>query len=202
VYSGETKSCLPYFESLGYGAPPFVNPAEFLIDLVTIDNRTFESEQADLQRFEKFKSSWSGRQSEDLVVMKTNATLSAAKIPLKVSFWKQFHVMTRRSMVVSWRDPKGLTGTMAEAIIVGITLGWTFYAVDESLQGIRSRQGAFFAAAAVQGYLMLIYEVHRCCEDVPLFDREHSEGVVDVVPYILSRRAAKGIEDILVSLSL
>jgi hypothetical protein len=49
VYSGETQDCLPYFKSLGYEAPPFVNPAEFLIDLVAIDNRTHENEHAGLQ---------------------------------------------------------------------------------------------------------------------------------------------------------
>lgn len=200
VYSGETKDCLPYFKSLGYVAPPFVNPADFLIDLVAIDNRTLESEAAAIMRFSILRSSWADYQTEVTVVAKTNATPPAANISPKVSFWKQFHVMTRRCILVSWRDPKGLAGTIAEAIMVGVTLGWTFYAVDESLQGIRSRLGAFYAAAAVQGLLMLMYEVHRCCEDVQLFDQEYCEGIVDVVPYILSRRVAKGIEDILVSL--
>jgi hypothetical protein len=103
-------------------------------------------------------------------------------------------------MLVTFKDSKRLMGTIAEPIVVGTILGGAFFQLDDSLQGIRSRQGAFFTAAAVQGYLLLIYEVSRCCEEVPIFDREHGEGVVDVIPFVLSRRAAKALEDILVRL--
>ncbi|KAF2663360.1 pleiotropic drug resistance protein, ABC superfamily [Microthyrium microscopicum] len=199
VYSGEAERCLPYFKSIGFEAPPFVNPAEFLIDLAAIDNRTPEKERIDLIRFDRLRTSWAKHNDEVTDARTTSANLSVATRSSKVSTWRQFRIMTRRSMLVSFRDPKGLLGTIAEAVAVAFILGWAFYKLDDNLQGIRSRQGAFFTAAAVQGYLMLVYEIHRCTEDLPIFDREHSEGVVHVLPYLLSRRAAKAIEDILMS---
>lgn len=203
VYEGGTKDCLTYFETLGYTPRPFMNPAEWLIELAAIDNRTLEKEKAGMERFYRLKSSWAKHQAErpplePYVVSKTNFP-STGRTP-KVSTWKQISVMTRRSMLVSFKDPKGLVGTIAEAIIVGIILGWAFYKLDDSPEGLRSRQGAFYTAAAVQGYLMLVYEVNRCCEEVPIFDREHCEGIVDVIPFLISRRVAKAPEDLLVSL--
>jgi hypothetical protein len=92
--------------------------------------------------------------------------------------------------------------SILEAVVVGFTLGWTFYHLDDSLQGIRSRQGAFYTASSVQGYLMLVYEIYRMTEDIQIFDRDYSEGVLNVTPFLLSRRVAKALEDIPVSISV
>jgi hypothetical protein len=46
----------------------------------------------------------------------------------------------------------------------------------------------------------LTFEIYRFTQDLPIFDREYGEGVVDVVPFLLSRRAAKALEDFLVSI--
>lgn len=203
VYDGETKDCLSYFEGLGYPAPPFVNPAEFLIDLVAINNRITSSEKEDQNRIARIKSKWAERhmgKSASESVIGEPGIVTAVKPPTRVSTFRQFSVMTKRNVLVSFRDPKGMAGTIVEAILVGIILGSAFYKLDDSLHGIRSRQGAFYSAAAIQGYLMLVYDIHRCCEEFQIFDREHSEGVANVAPFLLSRRAAKAMEDILVSL--
>ena len=50
LYSGQKARCLGYFEHLGYILPPFVNPAEFLIDLAAIDTRSPEAEASSATR--------------------------------------------------------------------------------------------------------------------------------------------------------
>jgi ABC-2 type transporter len=200
IYSGSTENCLPYFKGLEYDIPPFVNPAEYLIDLAAIDNRTKESESQCLERHKDLKSAWSKYQQDNQQSIRKNSIVSTVKLVPKVSMWKQFSVLTRRGVLVSMRDPKGFTGTILEALIVGVTLGLTFYKLDDSLQGIRSREGSFYTAAAVQGYLMLVYEIYRLTEDTKIFDREYNEGVITVAPFLLARRAAKALEDIPISL--
>ena len=37
VYTGEAEKMLPYFASLGYECPQATNPADFVLDLITID---------------------------------------------------------------------------------------------------------------------------------------------------------------------
>jgi hypothetical protein len=36
-----------------------------------------------------------------------------------------------------------------------------------------------------------MFETYRLTVDIPLFDREHNENVVDVLPFLLSRRMAR-----------
>ena len=57
--------------------------------------------------------------------------------------------------------------------------------------GIRSRQGALYTAASLQGYLTLIYECWRLTQDVQVFDRERNEGIVTVGGFLISRRIAR-----------
>jgi ABC-2 family transporter len=201
VYSGETKESLPYFQNLGYPVPAFVNPAEYLIELAAIDNRSKETEAIGLERLQTLKKAWSQRQENALQSVEPGSKSYKCKTARKVSVWRQFSVLTRRGVVVSLRDPKGLLGTILEAVVVGITLGYTFYRLDDSLQGIRSRQGAFYTASSVQGYLMLVYEIYRMTEDIQIFDRDYSEGILNVTPFLLARRAAKVLEDIPVRIS-
>lgn len=55
----------------------------------------------------------------------------------------------------------GIFGSFFEAVTMGIISGWIFYNLDGSLAGIRSKQAAFFVAASLSGYLVLLYEIYR-----------------------------------------
>jgi hypothetical protein len=95
----------------------------------------------------------------------------------------------------------GMFGSLLEAISMAVITGWIFLNVDGSLSGIRSRQGALYNAAALQGYLILLFETYRLTDDIQLFDEEARQGVVDIPAFLISRRLARFfIEDLPVPL--
>jgi ABC-type multidrug transport system ATPase subunit len=203
VYSGPTDSCLSYFEKLGYTLPSFVNPAEYLIDLAAIDTRSQELEEQSLTRVQKLMESWkaSSLTSREKETVNTETRSIIASVTSRSSFSRQLRVQTARTMKTTWRDPLGMSGSLIEAIFMGVITGWVFLNQDESLTGIRSREGSLYTAAAFQGFLILIFETYRLTLDIPTFDREHAEGVVGVSSFLLSRRLARMfIEDIPVPL--
>lgn len=198
VYSGAVERCLLYFEEKGFTLPPFVNPAEFLIDLAAVDNRGPELEAASMERVQRLKDDWhqeslqtwgdehvSGGSVAD--ASKGRETLSESR----AAFTRQVRVLTARTTKVTLRDPMGMAGSIIEAILMGVITGWIFLNLGEDQAGIRSREGALYTAAGLQGYLILMYETYRLSIDIELFDRERGEGVVDVVPFLLSRRLAR-----------
>lgn len=198
VYSGKAVDCIPWFESIGFTLPPFVNPAEFLIDIAAIDNRSVESENASAARVKLLKDAWSGESDR----LYKSAEEKDASAPLQGKsaretyghhspFIRQTKVLTSRTFVTTYRDPLGMAGSLLEAILMGIMSGWVFLQLGRDQSGIRSREGALYNAAALQGYLILIFETYRLSIDIQVFDREHNENVVDVVPFLLSRRLAR-----------
>lgn len=196
VYSGSIPECLPWFEELGFRIPPFVNPAEFVIDIAAVDNRSPELEEQSSARVNRLKEAWvseSARrygQSEKQVAdnSKKTKTPNAEK---HAGFVRQTMVLTHRTFKVTYRDPMGMAACIFEAIMMGLVCGYLFYDLGRDQAGIRSRYGGLYTAAGLQGYLILLFELYRMTIDIPLFDRESSENCVDPLPYILSRRIAR-----------
>ncbi|KAF2272145.1 ABC transporter-like protein [Westerdykella ornata] len=207
AYVGSAKECLPYFAKLGHELPPFVNPAEFLIDIVSVDNRDPEAERIAQARVDHIKSAWREHVSQLVCTPPVAEPKLVPKSPTRrirtthASLSQQIRVLSARTWIVTIRDPMGMFGSLIEAIAMSVITGWIFLQVDGSLSGIRSRQGALYTAAALQGYLILLYETYRLTIDIQLFDEESRQGIVGVPAFLISRRLARLlIEDIPVPL--
>ncbi|KAH6653011.1 P-loop containing nucleoside triphosphate hydrolase protein [Truncatella angustata] len=196
VYSGPRDECAPWFLSLGFEPPPFVNPAEFYIDHAAVDNRTPELEEETMARVEGLKTAW----NEQAMVKFRSAMSVDPATPTKstkraqeqhAGLSRQIRVLTDRTLKVTVRDPMGMAGALGEAISMAIISGYIFYALPRDQSGIRSRQGALYTSVGLQGYLYLMFETYRLTVDIHTFDREHSEGYVTALPFILSRRIAR-----------
>lgn len=195
VYSGKAGDCLQWFAGLGMQLPAFVNPAEFLIDLAAIDNRSPELEAASSERVERLKGAWLEESDKRFSHLEEKAATthveSAPKTTHHSPFIRQTKVLTSRTFLTTYRDPMGMSGSLLEAIAMGIISGWVFYQLKRDESGIRSREGALYNASALQGYLILMFETYRMTVDIQIFDRENNEGIVDVIPFLLSRRLAR-----------
>lgn len=208
LYSGTVQNCLPYFADLNYPLPPFVNPAEHLIDLAAVDTRSPELEIASATRVEGLKQAWRKYLESQMAGShgdKSTDRIQPHKQPPPMSrrsaVGRQIRVLTARTLKVTIRDPLGLIASVVEAIAMGVLMGWIFFSLDGSLAGIRSREGAVYTAAALQGYIILIFEAYRLTRDIEVFDRENGEGVVGVAAFLISRRLARTfVEDLPVPL--
>jgi energy-coupling factor transporter ATP-binding protein EcfA2 len=201
VFSGLRKMCMPYFESLGYRLPRFVNPAEFVIDVSAVDTRTPDLEQETTIRVQRLKMKWA-KVAESIYKLKEEGS-SIVTLPARPSrrdraaatkhanFFQQTRIFTDRTLKVTYRDPMGMAAAILEAVVMGLVTGYIFYNIPRTESGIRSREGAMYTVAALQGYLWLLFEVFRLTVDMPTFDREHNEGCADVLPFLISRRLAR-----------
>ena len=59
VYFGERISCLPTLRAAGYTCPPETNPAEFAIDVISVDASSQEKEIESCRRVRALVSAWS-----------------------------------------------------------------------------------------------------------------------------------------------
>ncbi|OIW26869.1 ABC transporter [Coniochaeta ligniaria NRRL 30616] len=194
VYSGPVRECLPWFADLGFELPGFVNPAEFVIDVAAVDNRSPELEEESAARVRRLKEAWAAEAGKVFGTPEKGAegrARSYGAIKTSTPFLRQLRVLTDRSFKVTYRDPMGMAAALMEAVLMGLVNGYIFYNLSRDQAGIRSREGALYTAAALQGYLFLVFEVYRLTIDIPTFDREHSEGCADPLPFLLSRRLSR-----------
>ena len=209
IYSGLASKSIQHFEKLGHTMPEYSNPAEYLIDLISSDDRQPDHEDSCHQRVRRLLGAWrdnvqqeqiNEKTEEDNTVLVPSSSSEYFHSP-KPEFWSSVKTQVARTIKVELRSPFGMSASLSESIVLGIVGGWIFLNLDESLSGIRSREGALYCAAVLQGYLVLLQETYRLSFDVVLFDRERTEGVVGVLSFLVSRRLAKAVlEDLLVPL--
>ena len=188
--------------------PPFVNPAEFLIDLAAIDTRSPEAEdissalvQALVKTFENSADNLALQRVEEKPLDYSNESTDDTSRQHYVTLGHQVKILAERTLKVTYRDPMGVAGSMFEAISMAVITGWIFLKLDGSLSGIRSKEGALYTAASLQGYLILLFETYRLTIDIQLFDREYGEGIISVPAFLISRRFARiFVEDVPVPL--
>ncbi|RSL48912.1 hypothetical protein CEP53_009379 [Fusarium sp. AF-6] len=196
VFSGPICQALPWFENNGFSKPPFTNPADFIIDISSIDYRSPQLEEESTSRIHTLKSAWlveSQRRFPQLAssgwpLLKSPSERNTSQHRSQL---QQLCILTRRTIKVTYRDPLGMVAFIIEAVIMGLAVGYMFYDLGRDQVGIRSRQGCLYVAASLQGYLVLIFETYRMTLDMPIFDREASERCVSPVAFVFSRRLAR-----------
>jgi ABC-type multidrug transport system ATPase subunit len=207
VYSGPTEACLMWFDGLlPGGLKPHVNPADYLIDMATVDNRTHDVEAMSQARLDRLLSAWRD-ESERIFSALASVALpgptseaSARKKITKSSPLRQIYVLTSRDITTTIRDPLGFLASWTEAILLSLACGLIFLNLPRSLAGIRLREGALYTAVSMHPYIYALYDLYRLTTvDMALFDRERGEGIIGVVPWMISRRLSRGLlEDIIV----
>ena len=115
AYAGSAKECLPYFAKLGHEMPPFTNPAEYLIDVVSVDNRSVEAEMAAQERVGRVIEAWRANPSSSFDEKDGSHAPSTALTKSQgkerranhTSLLQQTRVLTARTWTVTIRDPMG-----------------------------------------------------------------------------------------------
>jgi ABC-type multidrug transport system ATPase subunit len=81
VYVGHRLTCLPSLAALGYRCPPETNPAEFVLDVISVDASSPKSERQCEQRVAALVKSWACRASSPgkLPMLKLAGTTPRAK---------------------------------------------------------------------------------------------------------------------------
>ena len=123
LYSGPAAKCLSYFENIDYKILPFVNPAEFLIDLAAVDTRNLEAEETSSARVQSLVKAFE-RSPERQTLQVERGKPSIGTVAPVENTSKQHHaplghyirVLTECTLKVTFRDPMSVAGSMLEAI--------------------------------------------------------------------------------------
>lgn len=191
VFCDKVVRMVPYFKELGYEVPPHVNPADYFIDLCSVDSRSPQLMLDTQARLDELVKNWKIKQDNFHPFSNPEMPPAVPTMP-SVPFWRQVHVLTRRKLRFSLRDYTTCIAVLLEPVVIGVITGWIFYKPDgTSLKGLRTMTSALYSAGALQGYLFLLFEIYRLCDqDIKVYDRERGEGCVTPFSFLVSQRLA------------
>ena len=207
IYSGTGRDdMIRYFDKLGYQVPMHANPADFFIDVVSVDNRDELSEKKSIQEVDLLIEAWrewefKSIDSNALGKHQVSDTLPNKNFPeeltgevtdklrsvANIDYFQQTWILLRRAICNLKRDNLAIWGTFFEVLFVGSIMGAIFFKLDESIQGVLTRRSALYIVASMQTYLLLIFIIYKLSNDMKIFDRERADNMYATIPYMVSQ---------------
>lgn len=140
VYHGPSgDNALKYFAKKGYLCPSYFNPADFFLDLVSVDSRSEDAERTSRARIDflvqEYKKEFDARTvykysfneySKDLIDKTVQYKESKVSQSSKVSKFKQLKTLSTRSLRQMIRDRKSFFVRIAMNIIFAIFISGVY----------------------------------------------------------------------------
>ena len=143
VYAGNAAGLLPHFDALGFPCPTTTNPADFALDLITIDLQHSTREEATRAKVRSLISSWS---SGDFAAALNPTRISTpaelgALIRKPTSFWSAYPILVHRGFINFRRQPPLLLARIMQVIGLAIILALFFAPLKNDYESVQTRIG-------------------------------------------------------------
>ena len=130
VYMGDTMKAMPYFEQFGYKKPEFVNPADFMMDVITGTVKPEDKAKPDLvQKWKEMdtKETWTMKSNQvfnNELMDKQHKNNAKYEPRSKLSLPQQIVMCTKRNVTVLWRQKTTLISDMVMITMIGFIIGY------------------------------------------------------------------------------
>ncbi|XP_041420214.1 ATP-binding cassette sub-family G member 8-like [Xenopus laevis] len=210
IYSGTAKDMVEYFSSIGYPCPRYSNPADFYVDLTSIDQRNKEREAESLERtsslaeifWEKVKNSddflW-----KPLEESNKNNTPSSINLPVSVHEkainidtrdmnqlprgLHQFSVLIRRHVSNDLRDLSTLLIHGFEALVMALLIGFLYYGQGKNQLSIQDSIALLFMKGSLTPFAVVLDVVAKCHSERAMLYHDLEDGLYSVTPYFFAK---------------
>jgi hypothetical protein len=165
VYTGAEDKMLPYFGSLGHECPKVTNPADFVLDLITIDLQQEDREATTRERVQYLIANWAkkalelSRTTSQIATPAELGSLRRQMLPFRITFPLVLH----RSAINFWRQPPLVMARSMQIVGIAIIMALFFAPLQNDYAAVQSRMGFIQEFAA-------LYFVDECHSPAALPD--------------------------------
>ena len=142
VYSGKGDALLSHFSTLGFKCTETMNPADFVLDLITVNLQQAEKEAITRDKVQFLVSDWekTGARMHITSQISTPAELGSLKramTPFRISF----PLLIRRSFINFRHDPNAIIARTTQVLGFGVFMALFFAPLKSDYESIQSRFG-------------------------------------------------------------
>jgi ABC-type cobalamin/Fe3+-siderophores transport system ATPase subunit/ABC-type multidrug transport system permease subunit len=190
VYCGPVAKMIEYFSLLGHECLEHSNPADYFIDIASIDGSSIETKMRDKIRVQRLIQAFDKDFHARTHVVEVVDHSPVASIETKnvsevsyVSWFSQVVVLTHRFSRNSFRNIGFFFSSLTQVILMSLVLAAIFWDLGNSIDDIQSRKGLLYMAISMENYLLLVVSVERYGNDLRIFDRELQDKMYQTSAY-------------------
>jgi len=147
IYSGSARRMLPYFSSIGHECPLNTNPADFALDVVTVDLQHESRERESRVKVQNLISRFS--HIEALADSAEAAKKRVVSLPAELGqmtrhmapFWVSYPILLRRSLLNIKRQPPLVVARVMQVLGLGIIATLFFAPLGNDYYAVQNRMG-------------------------------------------------------------
>lgn len=202
AYLGSTETALQFFAGMGKVCPDNYNPADFFVGNLAIEpGKEEECKQFVENACDAFEKSSSGQdvlqaakdnaQNGNGGIQGLDAQVQVVKSPYKVGWWSQFKPVLNRAVVENIREIMVLRVKIFQAIVIGLLIGLIYLDQNQDQNGVQNINGALFIMVTQTSFGSIFGVVNTFCAQLPVFLREHFNGMYRTDVYFLAKNVAE-----------
>ncbi|XP_048360780.1 ATP-binding cassette sub-family G member 8 [Sphaerodactylus townsendi] len=206
IYSGAARDMVQYFKEIGYPCPTYSNPADFYVDLTSVDRQTTETEVESQQRasslaaifLEKVKQFddflWQSRPEEDenMVSVSTDELNMNPHSTNQLPGWFQkFTVLLSRQVSNNVRDLSALLIRGCEALLMSLLIGFLYYGHGKTKLSIQDTSALLYMIGALIPFTVIFEGITKCYSERIVLYQDFEDGLYPVGPYFFAKVLAE-----------
>lgn len=193
IYQGKATTATSYFATLGFNCPKLYNPADYFLDILSPDNRTFELEEKSQNTINSLADQW-------IEFCDSNTLLDTSKFgkeyqspkpithPMTAKrFLRNFSILCWRSYIEQTRQIVTFVIKMVITCFFGFIIGGVYSHSGYSQHGINNRIGILFVMAINQGFNGTLGVLNSFPKEKIIVNRERSTGAYDTFSYFTAK---------------
>ena len=202
MYSGPTDKLLTYFAALGFPCPSQVSPAEYYVDLISVDYSSPQAEDESKARiakladaaYAKYLADGHGKEDE----LSAPAKVIQSSKPRRGGFFgglkaaaTKFALLYRRAWRSVSRDKALNIARLASSLFSALLFGAIYFRLGDGASTVPDRLGLLQVAAVNTAMTALIKATTSFVTEKLIVQRERRSGAYSVAPYFLSKLLAE-----------
>ncbi|KAF2136251.1 uncharacterized protein K452DRAFT_322531 [Aplosporella prunicola CBS 121167] len=188
IYNGPVSAVQNYFAEMGHQMPLYMNPAEFLIDLVNTDFTQDQSAADD--RLYGIQSRW--KTSENAVVISQEIVHESKGTQLRSSNFQGSAnrlmvplTLIHRAFIKSYRDVIAYGIRIAMYMGLAILMGTVWLRLSTEQKNIQSFINAIFFGGAFMSFMAVAY-IPSFLEDRALYVKDRANGLYGPTSFMIA----------------
>ncbi|NXO02130.1 ABCG8 protein, partial [Rhinopomastus cyanomelas] len=209
VYSGTAGDMVQYFTEIGYPCPKYSNPADFYVDLTSINKQTTEMEMESQKRantlaklflekvkgFDDFLWKVTGGENAAAISSQQRSHLNseeAINMPHHSSdqlpgVLKQFTILLSRQVSNDFRDLSTLLIHGFEALLMSLLMGCLYYGHENTGLSIRDTTALLYMIGALIPFTIILDVIAKCHSERAMLYHDLEDGMYSVTPYFFAK---------------
>ncbi|RLV89038.1 ABC transporter G family member 11 [Spathaspora sp. JA1] len=184
VYHGKVEKVVKYFDSVGYTIPPYINPSEYVLDLINTDFTVDQNSEEKMEVLDDLVNKWRSSHVAEEKEQGESDEIELDKYDAKKEV-RNTLILVSRVLIKARRDILTYYVRMVMYLGLAILMGTVWLRLGNGQHNIQPFINAIFFSGAFMSFMSVAY-IPSYIEDLLSYKKERLNGLYGPFAFTIS----------------